>query len=334
MAGDVACRPHARVARAQVLVDSDRSPLGQLDSRLVESHRLAVRPPPGRDQNIVDRNLAAGATVLEAQPSALPIALHRPDLHLREHRRAFLLEDRLHRLGHLWSFERRDSGHSFEESDLAAEAHEQLPQLQRRGAGQITGLFQAFDRRDRRRCAGGDQVGTSPQTLASAFDRLRINELSQALADREAVRPGEIHILLRPQLPDQLCLGVDHCAEVEAVGRGLNTHEWMVAGSEVGIGRRQHRLGGDAADVDAGTADDVRLHHGDAASGLGRPDGRQVVPQARGEPAHPEPAGRVRPDLPAGQVARPLRVRLLQIDGWVDIGFGESQAGGGDSRGA
>ena len=231
--------------------------------------------------------------MLEAQPSALPIALHRPDLHLREHRRAFLLEDRLHRLGHLWFFERRDSGHSFEESDLAAEAHEQLPhlepdcvgaddgqlarrlaQLQRRGAGQITGLFQAFDRRDRRRCAGGDQVGTSPQTLASAFDRLRINELSQALADREAVRPGEIHILLRPQLPDQLCLGVDHCAEVEAVGRGLNTHEWMVAGSEVGIGRRQHRLGGDAADVDAGTADDVRLHHGDAASGLGRPDGR------------------------------------------------------------
>src|SRR6266849_8922185 len=112
-----------------MLVDLERSTLGQLDSRLLEPHPLRVRPAPGGDQDLIDGNLATAATMLEAQPSPISIALDGPDLHAREHRRAFLLKDRLHRLGHLRFFERRDPAHGFEEGDLAAEAREQLPDL-------------------------------------------------------------------------------------------------------------------------------------------------------------------------------------------------------------
>jgi hypothetical protein len=90
---------------------------------------------------------------------------------------------------------------------------QRVAQLEAARRGDVAGLLETLDRRDRRPRAGRDEIGGCPKRLAVDEQRLRVGELGVALDEVPAVRVDKVAVLLLPELLDERVLLGDELRE-------------------------------------------------------------------------------------------------------------------------
>jgi hypothetical protein len=120
--------------------------------------------------------------------------------------------------------------------------------------------------------AGGDEVMDRLDHRSVDFERGSGDKTGVAVDELEAVFADQVQVLLLPNCLDDCALAVDQRIEVDRAGVGSDPGEALLPRPLAGLGRREKRLRGDAADVDAGAARGPGFDHHHAQTAAPRCD--------------------------------------------------------------
>jgi hypothetical protein len=295
-------RPYPRTGRAHVVADQHLATGSDRDPGHVEIQAVGARAPAGGDQQPLGAKLATAG----GDHDLVAVAANRCHLHAFDHVDAVGGERVADRGGNLGLLAARQRG-AHEHGHARAEVSEQLRLLQchiataqhdhrdrkivelhRRRRCQVAALGQPGNVRDVRLGTGGDEIVLSLDPPTIDVQGGAVEEARAAVEELDGVLVGEVDVLLLAHPLDDLALATDQRREVDRPGLSRDPGEAIHARPVARLGRRQQRLGRDAADVDARPADRAALDHrhtelapsrrdrpGERTAA--RPDDRQVV---------------------------------------------------------
>ena len=279
----VADREDSLDVGAKLVVDDDVAVRVGRNARLVEAEIVRVRAAADGEEQMAAHDLLRALAAFQADGDAVAAFLVgdafgvQPDLH------AFLLKDRLHRVGHVGVLARDQpvghlhDGHAAPEAAIhlrelkpdigAADDDEMLRQevdVHHRRAGQVVDLFEP--RRVRHEGVAADVDDDLRRLEQPAVDADRVRALETAVA----VDHRKVGVRLQPFL-DVLVRGADDAvlARLDALHVDFDVsaeHHAEIRGAPRdvgGAGACDQRLRRDAADIDAGAAVELALENRD-----------------------------------------------------------------------
>ena len=290
---DVTQRPDARHAGAQLFVDRDVAARIRLHARLVEPEIVGVRPASDREQQVRALDLVRVVLAVESDADAAAAPRQGDALGVEPDLDALAFENLPDRRRHLLVLARDQPRAHLDDGDAGAEAPVHLGELQADVAAadhhQVLGqgvklehgavremvdLAQAGQVRHMCPRADVDEDLAGLELRVADPDRARAFEARMSLVDREIRRALEplLHTLVGgPHHGVLACLdarhvdaqALDHHAEVGRAARQVSDPR-----------ARDQGLGGDAAGVDAGAAEQLALDDGGLAAGLRQAHGQ------------------------------------------------------------
>ena len=292
---DVARRPDVRDARAQVPIHDDRALRVQSHPDLFQADICRVRAATGGDEQPFGAQFVRSPVPTGGHDHLRPLLAHPLHRSTRAHRDPLLDEQILEHLTDLGLVAvREELVAALQQGDPGAEAGEHLPQLQgdipaahddeRRGevvqfqrlaagkqiAGEVGHLVEPVDGWDNLPGAEGDEELVSGQLPLPHREGARVEEAHRPRNDGDLV--GLVHeavVFLAPVVVDGRIFLGDQRAEIGAQIDRLEAGIARVPRVVGELGGLNEVLRGEAAAIDAGTADSAVLGHRDRLAQLG-----------------------------------------------------------------
>ena len=290
----VAKRPDVRDAGPQFVVDHDKATRVDSDARRVKPEIVGVRPAADGDEHVRADHEGLAASAGNADLDVFAARGEADALRITANGDSLRLQDAANRIRHVRVFSGDETRRLFDHGDVGAQSPEYLGELETDVAaadnrqmtrqsiefeqGRVCQRADLIDTREIWDRGPGPYVDEDPiglERFTRDFDRVWGNEAGVALdhlAVSHALKPG---FEARALFANDALHARHDCREIDADRSSADTIVGGAAGEMGRIGARDESLGGSAAHIHAGPAEELALDKSDRLALAAEPSGHR-----------------------------------------------------------